>query len=414
MSFNPFNEKPERIDKGIEEWKKVYAKPYDKNSVDPYTKTRIILMNGTEFKSVWMGHQFSRHCSNNDIRRDIALIRRVEQQQQKRIASLKPMDENMLETTISYEQLAVDLTAGLAQREKDKNVKNALDFALLEDFDHLYRFANLLEMDQGVLAERLVGSYTEIMPGRPTISEHRYPYDDIREHVDYKNADGFTKMCIGIITAAEQQTMNFYMNMAGFYKNDLGRKLFSEIGMIEEQHVSQYGSLKDTTASWLENCLMHEYTECFLYYSVMQEETDEEIKKIWEKHLNQEIAHLHKAKQLLEKYEKKDYLEVIPDPEFPMPLTLGPNKEYVRKILKTAWLTADRENYIDVRDLDSGAEFFKLQNQINKNTGEVPSVSVIETYIKENNRDYRFQERPHPIKELDNEKEVNTNVGRVK
>lgn len=60
----------------------------------------------------------------------------------------------MLETTISYEQLAVDLTAILAQTEKNKYVKAALDFALLEDFDHLYRFSDLLEMEQGISGEK--------------------------------------------------------------------------------------------------------------------------------------------------------------------------------------------------------------------------------------------------------------------
>ena len=59
----------------------------------------------------------------------------------------------MLEHTIGYEQLAVDLTAILAQRVTCPHVKSALDFALLEDFDHLYRYADLLEMDSGVYGE---------------------------------------------------------------------------------------------------------------------------------------------------------------------------------------------------------------------------------------------------------------------
>ena len=52
------------------------------------------------------------------MRREIALVRRVEQQQQKKLAALKPVDESILETTIGYEQLAVELTANLARREK--------------------------------------------------------------------------------------------------------------------------------------------------------------------------------------------------------------------------------------------------------------------------------------------------------
>lgn len=55
--------------------------------------------------------------------------------------------------------------------------------------------------------------------------------------------------------------MNFYMNLGNTYFNDLGRQLYLEIAMIEEQHVTQYGSLLDPTCTWLKNLLLHEYTE---------------------------------------------------------------------------------------------------------------------------------------------------------
>lgn len=167
-----------------------------------------------------------------------------------KIAVLNPINESILETTISYEQLAVNLTAVLAKREPSKHVKAALDFVLLEDFDHLYRYANLLEMERGILSEKLVGKYTEIMPGRLTISHHRYPYDNIKHFVDYNTADPITKLNIGIITAAEQQTMNYYMNQAPFYDSDIGRQLYQEIGLVEEEHVTQYGNLMDLNLTW--------------------------------------------------------------------------------------------------------------------------------------------------------------------
>ena len=97
-----------------------------------------------------------------------------------------------------------------------------------------------------------MGNLAEIMPGRPTISEHRYAYDDIKRPIVDKNADPITKLNIAIITAAEQQTMNYYMNQAAFYNTDLGRQLYAEIAMIEEQHVTHYGSLKDPNSTMLE------------------------------------------------------------------------------------------------------------------------------------------------------------------
>ncbi|MGN1227581.1 MAG: hypothetical protein ACI4TX_02965 [Christensenellales bacterium] len=412
MKFNPFEIKPLPLSKCFIPQKKLFPKSYDKVNTSPFTKLRIILMNGTEFENVFFMHNFQRHCTNNDIRRELAVIRKQEQLQQKRIGLLKPIDESILETTISYEQLAIELTAILAQREPDYNVKRGLDFALLEDFDHLYRFSNLLDMEAKKDAKTYVGGLTEIMPGRPTIAEHRHPYDDVRAYTNYQKADAITKLNTSIITAAEQQTMNFYMNVAPIYKTELGRKLFGEIGLIEEQHVTQYGSLMDASVTMLECLLMHEYVECYLYWSCALDEENEYIKTIWEEHLQIEIAHLHKVAEMLEKYEGKHYTRVIPNGEFPEPLRFGSNKEYIRKVLESVNLTSFREEYIQVNHLPKNADFFKYQSIINKNVNNVPSHKVINMYINKNGEDYRYQDKPHPIKDLQNRKIDNTEIGR--
>ncbi len=413
--MNPFKEKAQSVENSIRDWKSLYPKSYDKNEVDPYTKTRIILMNGTEFEANWFSHQFARHVSDNDLKRDLALCRYVEKQQQLKISLLKPENESVLEHTIGYEQLAVDLTAELAKREKDKNVKNALDFALLEDFDHLYRYADLLEMDQGILAERLVGCYTEIMPARPTIAHHRFPTDNVRRSINAKKADVSTVLATLIITAAEQQTMNYYMNVTPFGKNELARKLYEEIAMVEEEHVTQYESLIDPNATWMEMMLWHEYAECYLYWSCYKTETDDCIKKLWAEHLDMEISHLHQAVKLLNKYEKKDYEQVIPNGEFPEPLSLHENKDYVRKILKnTVQYTSCGENYYNLSETPEDCKFFSHQDNINKSGKCVPSHMVIEEYIEQNGADYRYQEGNHPIPELEERSKDNIKVGRVK
>ena len=128
--MNPFEQKPSRKAGAFQSWKSLYPKAYCKDETDAYTKVRIILMTGAEYEAVWFGHQFHRHCTDNDLRRELAVARRQEQQQQHQLAYLKPADETQLETTITYEQLAVDLTAILAQRDPDPYVVKALNFAL--------------------------------------------------------------------------------------------------------------------------------------------------------------------------------------------------------------------------------------------------------------------------------------------
>jgi len=412
--MNPFKNETKDVENYYFTWDRMYPKAYNKEETSPWTKVRIILMNGTEFESNWFLHQFARNCNNQDLKREIAKVRAQEQQQQKRISCLKPINENMLETTISYEQLAIDLTAILAQNCKDKNTKAALDFALLEDFDHLYRFSNLLKMDFKIDASKLVGEYTEITPARPTISHHRHPIDNVRFPMNADTTDIYTKLVGNIITAAEQQTMNFYMNMAQMYKNDLGRRLFAEIGMVEEEHVTQYESLKDPTCTWLEQWVMHEYTECYLYYSMMEDETDEYIKSIWEEHYEMECAHLKLACDLLKKYEKKEINSVIPKPTFPKLLSFGSNIEYVRNVIKTANLTSELEGYVDINDLEDNARFFNYNYSLNSPDKNVASHVVIEKFISKNKQDYRFETKPNPLKELQDRKCDNISVGRKK
>ena len=415
MSYNPFLAKPKNIENTIMSFKKLSPKPYNKNEVDPYTRVRCILMNGTEYEAVWSKHHFNRHCGDNDIRRAVGLIRNCEQQEQKLIANLKPADENVLETTIGYEQLAVDLTAILAQRQTNLFVKNALDFALLEDFDHLYRYANLLESDMGEHAEKYVGSYTEIMPGRPTVAHHRHPYDNIKKPISNISADPITKCDVSIITAAEQQTMNYYMNLGAFYKHQKGREVYTEIAMVEEEHVSQYGSLIDPSMTMLDDLLMHEYIECYLYYSMYNDEVDAHIKSIWELLFEQELSHLHTTLALVRKHENKDWYDVIPGGDFPELISFSPQKEYIRKILgETVNNTSYFEDYISVSKLSDSANFFSYQKKTVKDVNSMPSHIVIEGHINNFKEDYRVQDKEHPVKALRDRKFDNVNLGREK
>jgi len=405
MAFNPFKEKGMPLEQQCTNWSQINVKPYDKNAIDPYTRCRIILVNGAEFEANWFGRQWARHCDDLEAKRHIAYTRRMEQMQQKMISALIPANESVLEHTIGYEQVATDLTAWLARHEPDPLVKAALDFALLEDFDHLYRYANLLEMKQGIKAETLVGRYTEIIPGRPTIAEHRHPFDDVRNHYDATKADIRTKLNSMTIVAAEQQTMNYYMNQANRIDDVVGRGLYAEIGMVEEQHVTHYESLLDPTLSWSMMHVMHEYNECYLYWSNMQTESDERIRKIWESHLEMEIGHLHGAVELMKRVEGKDPVSEFPD-SFPEPLTFESNVDYVREILANqVGLTGNLTDYVPVSSLPEDHRYFQVQQVIN--AGGAPSQQVITQHIEQMGSDYRWElAGAHPVEHLRERKQA--------
>jgi rubrerythrin len=399
MGFNPLEEKGIPVEKQMSNWSGLNVKPYNKKDVHPYTRARAILMNGIEVEGALFSHVFARHVEDLDLKRELAFTRRIEQQQQKMINWLIPADESVLEVTIGYEQVAVDLTAYLAQTVPDPYVKQVFDFGLLEDFDHLYRYANLLDMVDGVNIENIVGRYTEIMPGRPTVKEHRHPFDEIRNFADMRKGDPLTQLYILTLLAGEQQTMNFYMNVGNRIAEHVGRGLYLEIGQIEEQHVTQYESLLDPRASGFERLVLHEYNECYLYHSFMEQETDSRVKSMWEKCLNMELGHLQNASAMMQQYEKKDPAEILPK-ELPKPIVFQSNIDYIREILATQTdLTALETGFIHSNELEPYARYYKYQNVVNADG--VPSEEVVEKNIEKHGRDYRLEIKgPHPVAEL--------------
>ena len=60
-------------------------------------------------------------------------------------------------------------------------------------------------------------------------------------------------------------------NAGNRHQETLGRALYEEIAMIEEQHVSHYESLLDPSMTWFERAVMHEYHEACMYWSCMEE-----------------------------------------------------------------------------------------------------------------------------------------------
>jgi hypothetical protein len=401
MSFNPLEHKGIPLDRQLRNWRELNVEPIDPDGADPYTRCRIITMNGIEIESIMFSHHFTRVCPDMEVKRRLAEVRSLEQQQQKVVNWLLPGGASPLETTIAYEQVAVDLTAWVARMEPDPYLKQAYEFGVLEDFDHLYRYANLYEMIQHRKAEKIVDGLTEVIPGRPTKFHHRHPYDNVREPYDRTQAAPLSKLHALTIMSAEQQTMNFYMNVGPQYMEPIARQLYQEIGLIEEEHVTHYESLVDPGETWWERLVNHEYNECYLYHSFMQTESDQRIKAIWELHLNMELAHLQVACDLMREHDGREPEEVVA-PELPVPVTFEPNKEYLRELLDTQIdLTTLGTGYVQ----DAHERFEKIQDAI-MDGEQPPSEAVIAMHRERFGRDYRLStEGEHPVESLREQQE---------
>jgi hypothetical protein len=395
--FNPLDHKGIPLDNQIRNWRELNVDPIDPEAVDPYTRCRIITMNGIEVEAILFQHQFARNCPDDEVRRQLAYVRYIENQQQRVVNWLLPGLSSVLETTLGYEQVAVDLTAWVARHEPDPYLKQAYEFGVLEDFDHLYRYANLYEMVERRKAEKIVDGLTEVMPGRPTIAEHRHPFDNVRDPYRKDEADPRSKLHALTILSAEQQVMIYYMNVGPQYMEPIARQLYQEISLIEQEHVTHYESLLDPGETWWERLVTHEYNECWLYYSFMQQESDPRIKAIWELHLQMELAHLQQACDLLRRFDGKEPEQIVGSTGLPEPLTFEPNKAYLRHLLATQ---------IDLTTLGAGyvreahERFERMQEQLHDGE-QPPSQQVIDAHRQRFGDEYRLEtEGPHPVEWL--------------
>ncbi len=327
------------------DWKDIAGRvPYSKLDADAFSRVRVILMNGIESEAIRFSHVLARG-SDHGLRRALAEVRRKEHHQQTLVNWLNPADQSALETTIGYEQVAIEVTAHIAQHEPDPYLAQVYRFGLLEDFDHMYRYASLLDRVEGKDANAILQGYTDVQPGRPTVDEHRHPEDDLRRHYDRKTAHPLSKLNALTLVGGEYQTHDYYMHVGPFFADPVARQLYAEIASIEEQHVTQYESLADPMESWLEKWLIHEATEVWNYWSCLQTEGDPRLKAVWERFLDYELGHLAVAKAEFQRLENRDPFEVLPA-SLPDPIKYESHRKFVRDTLVEIELRASGRDFV--------------------------------------------------------------------
>jgi hypothetical protein len=355
-------------------WKDLVQAPYSKLDDDAFTRVRVILMNGIESEAVRFSHACAR--MNRELQLELARVRRIEQHQQTLINWLNPADQNVLETTIGFEQVAIEVTAAVALAEPDEYLAQVYRFGLLEDFDHMYRYSALMDRVEGKDANNLLQSYTDILPGRPTAVEHRAPVDELRQPYDKQTAQLITKLHANTIMAGEHQTHDYYMTVGPTYPDPLGRQLYAEIASIEEQHVTQYESIIDATETWLEKWLVHEATEVYNYFSCVEYETNSRVKAIWERFLDYELGHLNHVIQLFERFERRDAAQVL-NSKLPAPIAYESHREFVREVLRSeVGLTAIGPNFVPMSKERTDAATAKYRGHLNSEGSPSDLISV--------------------------------------
>ena len=331
--MNILKEKGISLDKQVKTWYDIVKRPYNRDFIDNYTRTRQILMNGIEVEAWGFKHAWARKLDDLELKKLLVSIRRIEDMQQTTMNWLTPLKQSVLDTTLGYEQVAVDLTAWLAQNESNPYVKETFNFGLLEDFDHLYRYSQFANLIEETDPNEILHNKTDVMLARPTQYHHNCNAIRIRNPYDKDKTSPQTKVNILTLVSAEQQTHNFYAEHGFMYGNTDLKRLYAEICDVEEEHVTMYETLIDPNETWFEKWLLHEFTEACCYYNCYKDEVDERIKQIYEEMFIMEVEHVKLASQMLEKYEKRSAQEIIGE-EIVEPCHFESQKEYVEKIIK--------------------------------------------------------------------------------
>lgn len=330
MALDILKERGVPLDKQTFTWRDFVRPPISKLDDDAFSRVRVILMNGIEAEQLRFLHAAAR--MNKDLQLPLARVRRVEHLQQACVNWRLGPDHSALETTIGFEQVAIEITAAIAQQEPEPYLAQCYRFGLLEDFDHMYRFAALMDRVEGKDANNILQCYTDVLPGRPTAVEHRAPEDELRNPYDRKRAAPITKLNAYTIMAAEHMTHDYYMVIGPQFADPVARALYAEIATIEEQHVTHYESMIDPYETWLEKWLLHEATEVYNYYSCLEQESNPELKQLWDRFLAFELGQLHFVMDLFKRVEGRDPAEILPS-TLPDPIPHASQRTFIRKVL---------------------------------------------------------------------------------
>ncbi len=375
MSLSFFDSRGTPLEQQRFTWREMVPRPLSKLNDDAFTRIRVILMNGLETEALRFQHACAR--MNRHLQPALAKVRRVEQHQQTLVNWLLGVDHSPLETTIAYEQVAIEVTAAVAQREPDPYLAQVYRFGLLEDFDHMHRYAALLDRVEGKDANNILQSYTDIQPGRPTIEEHRAPEDDLRTPYNRATASPLTKLHALTIMAGEYQTHDYYATVGPFFADPVARQLYAEIASIEEQHVTQYESIIDPDESWLEKWLLHEAAEAYNYYGCARQETNPRLRAIWERMLDYELGQLRFVAEIFKDVGRRDPAEVLPA-ALPDPIPFASQRDFVRDVLSREVDLRARGPHFVPADQESDATRAYRQHL---NSQGSPSATVAAGYV---------------------------------
>ena len=327
--FNPLEHPGLPVDHHGRHWHELDVEPVDVREADPYTHSRISTMEGLEAAATRFDLRLTRRCRDTDARRQVGSLGESASVRRGSVAALQLPACSVLENAMRYEQAALDLVTWVARSEPDAARARAYRRRALRHLDRLYGYADLCDQAGYRWAGRIVSDVGDLMstPAASPVSQER-PGHAAASSPQPLSVSLLHRWAVG---AMQQQVARRFSGALPGMLAPTGNRPARDAALAEQSGRRRY---RDAGRESWELLVVHESAACYLYYSFLAQETDRQVKAMWELHLQMELAHLHAAADLLRRSRRRDPQEVV-GAGLPEPMTFECNGPFLQVLQST-------------------------------------------------------------------------------
>src|SRR3954447_7501981 len=163
--FNPLDHAGVRFDRRTSDRRELNTAPIDPHACTPYTRSWIIAMVGIQKAAIGFDRTVVRTEPDPTRRAVFERLRSAESRRARAVAGMLPWARSALEDALAHEQAAVDVDVWVARAEPEPQRRDIYQCDALEDFGHLYRYADALDLVAHG-RERDVDEVVAVLPDR--------------------------------------------------------------------------------------------------------------------------------------------------------------------------------------------------------------------------------------------------------
>jgi hypothetical protein len=327
--FNPLEHPGLPVDRHGRHWHELDVEPLDRLDTDPYTRSGISAMNGLEAAASQFDWRLTWRCPDTDARRQVGSLGESASARRSNLAALQPPASDRLENAMLRERTALDLVTWAARSEPDVGLARAYEAQALRHLDRLYRYADRCDLAGHRWASRIVSGLSDLTSAPVTAAAaqrraRRAPAAAPSPRL--QSVSLVHRWAVGAVQRATER----YPDARPGTRAPTRRPAPDASSRAHPGH----GGYRDAAPDSWEQLVVHESAACYLYYTFLAQESDPQVKAMWELHLQMELAHLHAAADLLRRSRGRDPQEVVGD-GLPEPVTFDRNGRFLQALLFT-------------------------------------------------------------------------------